>query len=56
MDICRNVALVGIAIIGCFRLKTTGYIVDDIPHDNKVYTDLKFFEKNFHGFCQWKFW
>lgn len=44
-----TIALVGIALIGCFRLKTTGYIVDDIPHDNKVYTDLKFFEKNFHG-------
>jgi predicted RND superfamily exporter protein len=41
--------LLAVAFIGCFRLKTTGYIVDDLPHDNKVYTDLKFFEKNFHG-------
>jgi len=26
-----------------------GYIVDDIPHKAKLYTDLKFFEANFHG-------
>lgn len=41
--------LVIVALIGCFRLKTTGFIVDDIPHKDKLYTDLKFFERNFHG-------
>ncbi len=34
---------------GIARLKTVGYIVDDLPKTDKVYTDLKFFEKNFHG-------
>lgn len=38
-----------ISLIGCLRLKAIGYIVDDIPHDDKIYTDLKFFERNFHG-------
>ncbi|MBS1657494.1 MAG: MMPL family transporter [Bacteroidetes bacterium] len=42
-------ALVVIALIGCLQLKAIGYIVDDIPHKDKIYTDLKFFEKNFHG-------
>ncbi|MFI5134529.1 MAG: RND family transporter, partial [Chitinophagales bacterium] len=41
--------IVVIALIGCLRLQTTGYIVDDIPHGDKIYTDLKFFERNFHG-------
>lgn len=44
-----TIVIVAVAIVGCFRLQTTGFIVDDIPHDDKVYTDLKFFEKNFHG-------
>ncbi len=37
------------AIVGITRLKTVGYIVDDLPKTDKVYTDLKFFEKNFKG-------
>jgi hypothetical protein len=41
--------LVVLALIGCLRLKAIGYIVDDIPHRDKIYTDLKFFEGNFHG-------
>ncbi len=34
---------------GIARLKTVGFIVDDLPKTDKVFTDLKFFEKNFHG-------
>jgi uncharacterized protein len=41
--------LVLLAGIGLFKLKSGGFIVDDIPHDDKIYTDLKFFEKNFRG-------
>ncbi|MES2430431.1 MAG: MMPL family transporter [Bacteroidota bacterium] len=37
------------ALIGIFKLKTVAYIVDDLPKTDKIYTDLKFFEKNFHG-------
>ncbi len=42
------VALI-IAIIGITKLKSEGFIVDDLPKNDKVYTDLKWFEKNFDG-------
>lgn len=38
-----------IAIAGIFKLKTVAFIVDDLPKDDTIYTDLKFFEKNFKG-------
>lgn len=38
-----------IAIAGAFRLKSNAYMVDDVPKTDKIYTDLKFFEKNFEG-------
>ncbi len=38
-----------IAVAGIFKLKTVGFIVDDLPKDDKIYTDLKFFEHNFKG-------
>lgn len=38
-----------IAVAGIFRLKSVGHIVDDLPKTDKIYTDLKFFEKNFKG-------
>jgi len=41
--------LVLAAIAGMFKLKSVGYIVDDLPKSDKIYTDLKFFEKNFKG-------
>ncbi len=41
--------LMAIAVIGIFRLKTVGYIVDDLPKNDKLYVDLKFFEKHFSG-------
>ncbi len=31
------------------RLKDESRIVDDLPEDNPVLTDLRFFEANFHG-------
>lgn len=34
---------------GISRIKTTGFMLDDIPHENELYTDLKFFEENFSG-------
>lgn len=37
------------AIAGIVRLKSVGYIVDDLPKNDKIYTDLKWFEKNFDG-------
>lgn len=41
--------VVVIAVLGIFRLKSVGYIVDDLPATDKLYTDLKFFENNFNG-------
>jgi hypothetical protein len=35
------------SIAGIFRLKSVGYIVDDLPKTDKIYTDLKFFEQKF---------
>jgi uncharacterized protein len=35
--------------IGLFKLKSEGFIVDDLPKNDQVYTDLKFFEKHFKG-------
>lgn len=35
--------------IGISKLKSEGYIVDDLPRNDHVYTDLKWFEKNFDG-------
>jgi predicted RND superfamily exporter protein len=37
------------SVIGVLRLKSVGYIVDDLPKTDKIYTDLKFFENNFNG-------
>lgn len=44
-----TVVALAIAVAGMFRLKTVGYIVDDLPKTDKIYTDLKFFESNFKG-------
>jgi predicted RND superfamily exporter protein len=37
------------AIIGIFKLRSEGFIVDDLPKKDKIYTDLKWFENNFGG-------
>jgi uncharacterized protein len=41
--------IIAISISGIFRLKSEGFIVDDLPKTDKIYTDLKFFEANFKG-------
>jgi len=38
-----------LGIIGISKIKTTGFMLDDIPHDDPLYVDLKFFEENFNG-------
>ncbi len=38
-----------LGVFGISKIKTTGYMLDDIPHDNPIYTDLKFFEQHFNG-------
>jgi predicted RND superfamily exporter protein len=41
--------VLAVSIAGIFRLQSVGYIVDDLPKRDKLYTDLKFFETNFRG-------
>jgi len=45
--------ITGIFMLGCVygisKMKTSGKVVDDIKTNDPIYTDLKFFEKNFHG-------
>lgn len=38
-----------VALIGILRMKDESRIVDDLPEDNPVLTDLRFFEANFRG-------
>jgi predicted RND superfamily exporter protein len=42
-------ACTALSIIGMFRMKDESRIVDDLPEDNPVLADLRFFERNFHG-------
>lgn len=44
-----TIIICAVSVVGMLRLKAVGHIVDDLPHSDKIYTDLKFFEKNFKG-------
>lgn len=44
-----TICIVAVSVAGIFKLKTLGYIVDDLPKTDKLYTDLRFFEENFEG-------
>ncbi len=46
------IATLGIVIIACIgisKIKVNGFIVDDLPQNDPVLVDLKFFERNFEG-------
>jgi predicted RND superfamily exporter protein len=38
-----------VSLIGSFKVKNSGYVVDDLPETDPVYMDLKFFERNLKG-------
>lgn len=42
-------ALTALGILGISLIHTTGNIVDDLPDEDRVITDLKWFERNFNG-------
>jgi predicted RND superfamily exporter protein len=44
-----TICIVAVSITGATKLKSLGYIVDDLPKEDKLYTDLRFFENNFKG-------
>ena len=41
--------LAGISVIGITKITAIGFVVDDLPKNDPVYADLKFFEENFKG-------
>lgn len=43
------IVMFALGIYGITRMKSTGYMVDDLPHDNVIFQDLKFLEKNMDG-------
>lgn len=38
-----------VSVAGMFRLQSEGFILDDLPKNDPLYTDLKFVENNFKG-------
>jgi uncharacterized protein len=44
-----TIILVIIGFFGLSKVQSKGYMVDDIPKNDPVYIDLKYFEKNFSG-------
>jgi predicted RND superfamily exporter protein len=43
------IIIVVVSVYGITRIKTLGFVVDDLPAKDPVYQDLHFFEKNYHG-------
>jgi hypothetical protein len=43
------VIILGLSFYGTTLVEATGNIVDDLPKDDKIITDLNFFEENFAG-------
>jgi len=44
-----SIVVVLISVAGLLQLEQVGHIVDDLPKENRIYKDLKFFEKEFTG-------
>ena len=44
-----TLALIIFSVTGIMKLKSQGFIVDDLPKTDVIYKDLKFFEKQFKG-------
>jgi predicted RND superfamily exporter protein len=44
-----TIIIIVFGLYGMSLMKTTGNVVDDIPQDHPMYTDMLFFEKQFNG-------
>ena len=44
-----TIVILGLGVYGITLMKSSGYMVDDIPESDPVYKDLKFFENDFEG-------
>lgn len=51
-----TLTLIVISAIGASQVRTFGYILDGISHKDKIYKDLKFFERNFDGIFPFEIW
>lgn len=38
-----------ISVFGLMHIRVNGYVVDDLPKNDPIFTDLKYFEKHFNG-------
>ena len=43
------VALAAVSVLGIRRIESVSYMVDDLPKESSVNSDLKFFEQHFNG-------
>jgi predicted RND superfamily exporter protein len=43
------VFIVIISVYGITKIRAVGFVVDDLPKDDPVYVDMRFFESNFKG-------
>ncbi|SHI45784.1 hypothetical protein SAMN02745146_0935 [Hymenobacter daecheongensis DSM 21074] len=43
------VALAAVSVLGIRQIKSVSYMVDDLPKESSVNSDLKFFEQHFNG-------
>jgi predicted RND superfamily exporter protein len=44
-----SLSLLIISLLGIWQLRSNSYVVDDLPRDDRVYTDLRFLENQFGG-------
>lgn len=44
-----TLVVIALSIYGISLIETTGNVADDVPRNDKLYTDLLFFEENFSG-------
>lgn len=44
-----TICMLVVALIGASKIKSTGYVVDDLPHDDAIMCDLKYAEEKFKG-------
>ncbi|MBI1221385.1 MAG: MMPL family transporter [Bacteroidetes bacterium] len=51
-----TLVIVGISLVGALQVRTFGYILDGISPKDKLYKDLKFFEKHFDGLFPFEIW
>ncbi len=44
-----TLVVLAFSIMGVLKLRSEAFMVEDLPETDKIYGDLKFFEKNFNG-------